>query len=1065
MFVASTVPNCPKLLELLMRSAYRRVTYLVVSCSLSVAVVSPALAQGITSAAVQGIVTREGGHPIESALVRVINLANGARQQTMTRSNGRYNLENVTVGGPYTIEVRAIGFEKASKSGVVLALGQRYTADFEMKAQVVTLEELVAISVTNPLINSGRTGPAQTINDTAIARLPLLGRNFTNLIATSPQVVSTPGGGAIIGNQNNRFNNIQIDGGVNNDIFGLAATGTPGGQASNKPLSVEALQEFQILVAPYDVRYGSFSGGLVNAITKSGANKFSGSVFGYLQRQDLVGRDTAGAKFANFSVKQYGGTFGGPIIKDKLHFFVSGDFQTRLQPFVGNETSIPSTGITSATADRVRSIIKSQYGYDPGGPDAPPLGRPDNNVFGKLSWQASAKHFVELSHNVVDSGDDSFFRGSRNRTDRDGWMLSNSGYKFNSKTNSTRLKVASTIGAASNELLVGYQTVRDGRVIPNQVPLFLVQGDVTGNYLAAGGEKFSGANSLGQNIYEVTDNFTFGLGNHSITVGTHNEFFGFKNTFFAGNLGVWTFNSADDLAAARPNRYEVNLEARPGGATADWGVKQLGGYVQDRWQLSDRLSLTGGVRVDVPTNDKPVENTKLASSTLAIHTGNFPSGNALVSPRLGFNYDIFGTGGMVVRGGVGIFSGRPPYVWLSNAFTGTGREQVTLICTGAGIPTLTADVKNLPSTCANAGPPTPPVANVVYFDEKFKFQQAVKYAFGVDHQLGGGVVGTVDLLVTRNRNTMYLNDVNLKELGRNGEGRMTYGTIGSTGSSSPSRVDAANARAAIKHTNRNEDRSWSLTGQIQKRFNNGIQFNAAYTYSKTEDLYTLTSSTATSNLNFTSLDGTLAERNLSRSGFDIPHKVSISGSANLPFGIAASLIYTGRSGFPYAYTANGDANADGITGNDLMFVPKLAGDITLANPADFDALTQFIATEPCLREQRGQVMKRNSCRNPWVGFLDARFGKQITVPGGNRMELTADIFNLLNMLNAGWGLQRETSAFEEFNFLRVVGYDATNQRPKYDLPKSGSTIVLPSLQRVQTFGSRWKIQVGAKYVF
>ena len=1047
-----------------MRAVLRQVPNLVALMVVGALVSTPAAAQGITSAAVQGTITRETGQPVEAALVWVINTTTGGRQQTTTRANGRYDLENVTVGGPYTIEVRSIGFEKASKTGVMLALGQRYNADFVLKAQIVTLEELVVAAVTSPLINAGRTGPAQTINDTAIARLPLLGRNFTSLLSTSPQVVATPAGGAIIGNQNNRFNSILVDGGVNNDVFGLPATGTPGGQAGNKPLSVEALQEFQILVAPYDVRYGSFSGGLVNAITKSGTNAFRGSLFGYLQRQDLVGKDTAGAKFANFAVKQYGFTFGGPIVRDKLHFFVAGDFQSRNQPFVGNETSIPSTGITSATADRVRGIIKNQYGFDPGGPDAPVLSRPDNNAFGKLTWQASANHLVELSHNFVDSGDDGFARGSRTRTDRDGWMLSNSGYRFNSKTHSTRLKVASQIGAASNELLVGLQQVRDGRTIPNQVPLLLVQGDVAGNYIAAGGEKFSHANQLDQDVVEVTDNFTFGIGNHTLTVGTHNEFFSFRNLFFGGSLGVWTFNSADDLAAARPNRYELALETRAGGATADWSVKQLGGYLQDRWAVNDRLTLTGGLRIDVPTNDRPVENAALASSALAIHTGTFPSGNALVSPRLGFNYDVFGTGATIVRGGAGIFSGRPPYVWLSNAFTNTGREQVSLICTGAGVPTFTADAKNLPQTCANAGPPNPPIATVNAFDDKFKFQQALKYSLGVDHQFGSGVVGTVDLLVTRNRNTMYLNDANLKALGANGEGRMMYGALSGSGSATPSRVDAG-FRTVVFHTNRNEDKSVSLTGQVQKRFSNGIQFNVAYTYSKTEDLYTLTSSTATSNLNFTSLDGTLADRNLSRSGFDIPHKLSISGSANLPFGLVASVVYSGRSGFPYAYVANGDANADGITGNDLMYVPKDGGDISLATPADYATLDQFIGSEPCLRDQRGKVMARNSCRNPWVGFLDARFGKQITIPGGSRMELTADVFNLLNLLDSGWGLQRETSAFEESNFLRVVGYDATNLRPKYDLPKSGTTIVLPSLQRVQTFGSRWKIQLGAKYLF
>ncbi|HEU5219371.1 MAG TPA: carboxypeptidase regulatory-like domain-containing protein, partial [Gemmatimonadales bacterium] len=308
--------------------------------------------QGITSAAIQGRITAESRGNVQGAIVVLTNTANGAKQQTTTNAAGRYNLENATPGGPYTIDVRAIGFQAASKTGIMLALGQRYVQDFELKQQVVTLEELTVVAATNPLINSGRTGAAQTVTDTSIQRLPLLGRNFTSLLATSPQVLS----GSSIGGQNNRFNTILIDGGVNNDIFGLSGGGTPGGSAGAKPISLEALQEFQILAAPFDIRQGSFSGGLVNGVTKSGTNEIHGSFFTYFQRPELVGADTGRAKLTAaqaFDIKQYGGTVGGPIIKNKLHFFGSADIQSSQQAFFGPEAKEPSTGISEAFATKV----------------------------------------------------------------------------------------------------------------------------------------------------------------------------------------------------------------------------------------------------------------------------------------------------------------------------------------------------------------------------------------------------------------------------------------------------------------------------------------------------------------------------------------------------------------------------------------------------------------------------------------------------------------------------------------------------------------------------------------
>lgn len=1020
--------------------------------------------QGVTSAAVQGRITSESRGNVQGAIVVLTNASTGARQQTTTNQAGRYNLENLTPGGPYTVDVRAIGFQQASKSGITLTLGQRYVQDFSLAQQVVTLEELTVIAATNPLINSGRTGAAQTVTDSAIQRLPLLGRNFTDLLRTSPQVLSGTG----IGAQNSRFNTILIDGGVNNDLFGLSSSGTPGGTSGAKPISLEALQEFQILVAPFDIRQGSFSGGLVNGITKSGTNEFHGSIFGYLQRPELVGKDTAGIKVSNFQIKQYGATLGGPLIRNKLHFFGSADLQASATEFFGLSASEPATGIPVATATRVQDIIKTKYGFDPGGVEAPGnLQQPDKNLFGKLTWQAGGSSQLEVSYNYVRASRESFNRTSRTDQARGGWQLSNSGFKIGSRTNTGRARFTSLLGGANLEVLLGYQTVRDAREIPNRAPLILVQGD-RGFYLAAGGERFSHGNELDQDNIEATANLTFGLGrNHRVTIGTHNEFFKFRNLFAQNRFGTWTFGSADSLDLGLARRYEILLEARPGGFTARFNVKQIGAYIQDAWTPNDRLTLTAGLRVDVPYSTKPFQNpNKALTDTLGINTGQFPTGNALLSPRLGFNWDPFGTGNTILRGGVGLFSGRPPYVWMSNAFTNTGLEQVTLLCTGAGVPAFTVDVNNPPTACVGGGAPAPPTATVNYFEKDFKFQQSLKYAFGIDHRLPGGVVATFDFLHTRNRNQMYQTDDNVRLGQVNGEGRQLYATPNPAGTALTRLTKVNGARQVVRHTNRNADYSTLITGQLQKSFGSGLSFSAAYTWSQSKDLMSLTSSIATSNLRFTALDGTLENRNLRTSGFSVPHKIAISGSANLPYGVQASMIFSARSGSPYAYTSLSDLNGDGNTGNDLLYIPRDANDISLANAADWDRLNTFITSERCLREQRGRIMERNSCRNPWQKFVDIRLGKVIQTLGGQSLQVTADVFNFLNLVDKNWGLVRETSGFEELNFLSMTGYDTrgtasqADDRPRFSLP-----VVLPFQRRVSVGSSRWRIQLGGKYIF
>ena len=1048
-----------------------------------------ALAQGVTSAALAGRITDASGAPATGAEVAVTNPSTGARASRRSGADGRYFFENLAPGGPYVVEVHALGFGPEKSQGIMLTLNQRATLDFHLKPVAVELAGVTIEASANPLISTARTGPATLLTADALSRLPNLTRNFTDLIQTSP-LAGTAQSSTSIGGQNNRFNNIQIDGGVNNDIFGLAGSGTPGGQANAHPISIEAIKEYQIQIAPYDVRQGSFTGGVVNAITKSGTNQFHGSIFGYYINQELVGKDTADHKVSDFLTEQYGFSVSGPIVRDKVQFFASGDWQHRGLPFSSQFLIRPDTtggqdslgvGIRAPRADSVINILKTQYGIDPGGFGAPTLGNPDKNLFGKVSLHLGTNSDLELSHNYVNATAGSLTRSPIFGTQfRDGYQLSNSGWGQHNTTNTTRaVWKAQVFDKFSNELLVGRNAIRDKRDLPNNIPLLLVNGNRPGDtssvrpvtVLAAGSDKFSQNNFLDQDIYEITDNVTFASGNHLLTVGTHNEFYKFSNGFFPGSFGVWAFTSPAQLATGHAYHYEIALPAdtilRPQGAIANFNVQQLGGYVQDVWAATPKLRVTLGLRLDVPLMDNPVRNPAFDTiPALPINTASSPSGNALWSPRVGFNYDAEGDASTIVRGGVGIFSGRPPYVWVSNAFVNTGLEQFTLSCDGALVPTtFTLDVARQPKLCqGQTTANTNAVRTVNYFDPSFKFPQDLKISLGVDKKLPWDVVGTFDFLYTKAVEQFYLTDVNLRGIqgASSGEaGRPLYGTISTTtGRATATRI-ATGFGQIIEHRNDNRDRSFFFTGQAQKAAGR-VSFNVGYTYSHTEDVISLTSSIASSNLNFAALDGKLDNRNLRTSAFDTPHKITASGTVNLPGNVDLSLVYVGFSGFPFSYVVQGDANADGISGNDMIYVPRNRSDITLADTttANWNTLDNYITGEDCLNNNRGRLLPRNSCRNPWQNFLNARVVAPIPTTRGQSVELSIDLFNILNLLDSRWGRITQTAQFEEQPMLTQTGYDAVNQRGIYRL-------LLPTRPAVlsNSLSSRWRLQMGLRYSF
>jgi len=1090
----------------------------------AVAVLAPlraATAQGVTSAAVAGRITDDAGAPVPAAQISLANGSTGQRYAARSRDDGRYSLENVDVGGPYTLTVRALGFEPSTGTPFNLQLGQRFVLDLSLKRSAVQLEAVTVETESNPLLSTARTGAQSLISDSALRRLPTLNRAFNDFVNTSPQIVKTPGGGTSFTGQNDRFNNIQIDGTVNNDLFALGASNQiPGGGVNARPLSIEAVKEYQVLTASFDVRQGGFVGGLINAVTKSGTNQFHGSVFGYMQNENWVGADTGSCSglvscsvpVADYQQQQYGFTFSGPVIRDRLHFFVTGDFRHDNRPFatsiqLGPSGDTAGVGITAARFDSVQQILTTQYGFDPGTWRAPQINNPETNLFGKLDLELSTNSHVEVSGTLVNVNQDKLIHTYRSgfvqppslSNLRDGYELSGSGYYMKDETHTLRGKWSTTFGDRfANELIVGRTTIGDNRPPVSDHPLILVGGNSPGTYLAAGAERFSHANSLDQRVVEVSDNVTFPAGSHLLTLGTHNEFIHFRNVFFPLSLGVWNFANPAALAAGTPNEYARALPGtlRPDGPVADFDVSQIGFYAEDRFSPVANLTLTVGLRVDVPSLPAPAFNTALDTGVVfprlgaGVDTRTSPSGNPLWSPRLGFNYDVDGRQQTVLRGGVGVFSGRPPYVWVSNAYGNTGLEQQTLFCNGAAssanngslvdtVPAFTVDPNAQPTTCggSNRVGPSAAASSIVFYDPSFKFPQALKVAIGADHALPWNLFATVDFIYTKAINQYYLEDINLRGIqgASAGEaGRPLYGTINpATGGATVLRV-TNRANDIVENRNVSQDQSTSLAFQLQKRFSNGVEFNAAYTYSHSLDVMSMTSDITSSNFQFGALDGTIANRNLRTSSFDRPHKVSISGTVNVPLGGRFSLIYNGVSGTPYTYVVSGDANADGVFGNDLVYVPRNRADMTMdgnggaagvgtiaQQDSAYGLLDSYINNEPCLRDNRGRLTPRNSCRNPWQNYLNARLSWAIPTISGHTLEITADMLNVLNFLNPGWGLIRQTgTGFEEQNLIQQTGYDVANGRGIYAL-----AIPVKNAVTLNSIGSRWVFQLGTRYTF
>lgn len=1006
-------------------------------------------AQGVTTAAVSGRVIDPTGQPLATVQLAVTNTATGVTTGALSGVDGRYYVPHLQPGGPYAVEAQSIGYETQRREGVRLVLGQNYRVDFQLQETAVQLEGLIVVS--DATFSQDRQGQQTTVTQEQLLELPTISRNFTELASLSP-LVSSDGVGASVGGQNNRFNTIQIDGAVSNDVFGLADSGVPGGQANGKPISQDAIEQFQILVAPFDVRQAGFTGGLINAVTKSGTNQIHGSLYGFFRNQDLL-RKKLTVNNTDFNVSEFdnstlGATLGGPIVTDRVHFFLSGEYEGRNRPnSLGFESGGNGLGLDPTSITQVQTIAEG-YGLDFGDVTAYTNANPALNLFGRLDVQLSPEHRLSVKHTYSNAEDD-------DSPSRGGGLFEpqSATYDFTNETNTSVVQLFSSLGDGfSNEFLANVQFVRDQRAPEARFRYSTIVVDLPddavdpGATIQFGAERFSHANSLDQDILQFTNNLTGDFGAHRATFGINAERWAFNNLFVDRSLGQYDFDSPEDFEAGLASFYALRMPVSGGpveDAAAVFAYWKLGVYAQDEWEVNDQLNVTYGMRVDVPvTSDTPRDNVAF-SSAFGFPTTDVPSGNPLWQPRIGFNYQPDAEARTQIRGGAGLFAGRPAFVWIANAFGNTGLESVELQCSGVDVPAF--DPNNPPTTCAGGSGPSAASASIATVDPDFKFPTELKIDLAVDREFGNGWRGTVEGIYTKAINQVAVEELNgSTPSGESSAGlgigdRTIYGTpVVDSGDDDPwatTPVDPGFLEV-VRMTNTSEGYTYALVGELEKRFGDRFSTRGAYTYSRSFDVQSMTSSRAVSNYGFNPIGVNVAleDRPLTASDFDRPHRVIVSANALLwpeYGGTNLSLIYRGQSGSRYSYVYDGDINGDGFAGNsrnggfstsrtnDLVYIPASSAELAFSTADDERLFNELVDMDPCLSEARGNILERNACSGPWSDQLDLRLTQGINTPRGE-VELIVDVFNFLNLLNSSWGIQ-EGSLNSTAQLLRTRG--------------------------------------------
>ena len=1029
----------------------------------------PAFGQNVTTGTLSGVVVDQSGGVLPGAIITAVHTPSGTSYEAVTQADGRFTILAARVGGPYTVKATMSGFKIEEQTSLVVALGQ--TTEIKFTLQIQTVQEVVTVTGQSPLIETTRAGTAENVADQTIQSLPTVSRSLSDFARLSPYFNATAlnqGDTFLsVAGRNNRYNNVQIDGAVNNDLFGLSESGTPGGVTGTQPISLDAIQELQLVVSPYDVRQGGFSGGGVNAITKSGANDLRGTGYYYFRNQNWVGNGPTDIPIATFSDKQFGGGVGGPIVKNAAFFFTNLEFGRKQTPsgYSADGSSGQNFGFTPQV-QQVYDILKSKYNYDAAAGQGDPLGeytrgQNNNKFFVRSDFNLSTKHHLTARYNYIDAFQDVGFQSTTS------YKFPDNFYRIADKTNSFVGQLNSTFGQSFNELRVSYQRIRDHRTTATAFPQVTVHLSFDSvQRVVAGSEQFSVANQLDQDIVELTDDYTMVKGRHTITVGTHNEFFKFRNLFIRDNAGTYEFASIDLLSSGLAQGFDYSFATNPETPqlAARFSVRQWGFYAGDQWRASPKFTLTYGVRFDVPSFPGAPTANPAAEAVYGYGTDVVPS-SKMWSPRAGFNWDLTRRLQQQIRGGFGLFSGRTPYVWLSNQYGNTGIEFTRLRVTyrTSNRITFVPDPNGQPTSVGTAA-----TNEVDMIDPDYKYPQMIRGNLAYDRELGfGGLRATAEVLFSKVIKDIKYQNLNLLQTTTRPDGRPSYGRVNSAYSD------------VIFLTNTDQGSSWSLAFKVDRPWRNGFLASGSYLYGRSKSIMDGTSSQAASNWGNVYNPGDPNNPPLATSSFDVRHRITLSASYDIPihnnFKVTTSVFYNAQSGRPYTDLFSGDPNGDGRTTNDLLYVPRSADEIILQN-GTWDQLNTYIENDPALAPYRGQIVGRNVARSPWVNSVDFRM--VFNVPAGRRFkaEVTLDVLNFINIFGKNYG-QVLYANFNDLLPLRYAGVDAATGKYIYDIRNLTDTrypqVTAPGVGGVNGIGlwsrddlrSRWQGQLGLRLRF
>jgi len=1054
-----------------------------------------------TSSAISGKIADSNSEGLPGAIVQVVFTPTNTSYGVVTNEEGRYFLANLNPGGPYEITVTFVGYKTEKYRDISLKLGETQKLDVALQNDARVLQEVAVVGVSEEATE--KTGTGTNIGREQIASLPTLSRNFSDFTRLTPQSSNNSFAGTSF-----RYNNITLDGAINNDAIGFspslggltATANQPGSSTRTNSFSMDAIQQVQVQIAPYDVSLGNFTGGSINAVSRSGSNQVTGSVYAFGRNSSITGKykgtDKVGDGSINNSYYDYqtGFRLGFPLIKDKLFLFTNEEVTNNSVPVLFTAGS-PNYFMTTAIADQIiqklESMPVSQYnpggGFDPGATGNYNIYSKSLKFFNRVDWVINKSHSLAIRNNTIVS--------SASNLERSTTEFQFGTYDFiqHNTNTSTVAELKSRFGNnVSNSLIMGYTDIRDYRDPTAIFPQIQING-INGGHALLGTYMVGGIFNTRQRTFEFTDNFKLFRGSHTYTFGTHNEFykinFGVINTW----NGRYDYSSLNSFLADNPSRMRALYDATDNSRATQFDnaahvgsftIALTSAYVQDEW-AKNKLTLTYGLRGDLPimpTDPNGSARTNFPSDPSnygTTFTYNNPSqinthyfGQLYISPRFGFNYDVEGDKSLIIRGGSGLFTGRIPFAWIGYTFINNGSSYNALDISpkaGATIPIPTDQTQFAAFASSNGSKNR---TEIDLLDKNFSMPRIWRSNVALDLQLGDGYKLTLEALYTKTIKDVQIKQVNLKD-------SATYASD-DPGHQQPLYLTSATGTAnrvsnsfssVYLITNTDKGYRYQLTAQLSKSYPFGFSYYAAYTYGQSRDILNGIRNAPESSWQ---LNQALNPNDpgLTYSNFDIRHRIVATAQYRKSWGQTGasyiSLIYTSQSGSPYSYAITSSNN---LTKNgqqaDLFYVPKTTENpynLTTPQQQDFD---HYIQSDSYLNSRRGQFTERNGAHTPWNNQLDLRLMHDFNFKAGarsNTLQLSFDIINFSNFINKDWGVYYFVP--NTLNSSVDTGLSIVSRTVNNGVATVNGSYTTPSAKySIDQFGSRWKAQVGVRYIF